>query len=203
MMILRYAPASHFARKARIALATVGLSNRVREEIADTLNPQDSLRQQNPLGKIPVLITEAGKAIYDSAIILDYFDHLAGGNILIPHEPGARFDVLVLQAMADGISEAALLLMYERRLREPEQRVQVWHDMQMGKIIRGLAALEAEPPVYNPEHPHAGAIATACALGYLDLRFEGFWRRDYPKMVAWLDHFEASVPSFAATRFNP
>jgi hypothetical protein len=69
-------------------------------------------------------------------------------------------------------------------------------------MTRAFAALEAEPPGLDTP-PHVGQIAAACALGYLDLRFEGAWRKDYPRLVAWLDQFAAAVPAFAATRIAP
>ena len=91
MMILRSAPPSPFARKVRIALSLLGFDGEVRIEASDTSDPQDSLRGQNPLGKIPVLIVEDGTAFYDSRVILDYLDHRAGGGKIIPREAGPRF----------------------------------------------------------------------------------------------------------------
>jgi len=107
---------------------------------------------------------------------------------------------LRLQALADGICDAGLLQVYEQRLRSPEMRSAAWVENQAGKVTRALATLEATPPVY--ERPRIGEIALACALGYLDLRFEGAWRAGHPALVAWLDAFAARVPAFEATRFK-
>ncbi|HEV3397138.1 MAG TPA: glutathione S-transferase [Xanthobacteraceae bacterium] len=198
-MILRSSPASPFARKVRIAAALLGLDRDVTIEPADTVEPSDSLRRQNPLGKIPVLILDDGTALYDSPVILEYLDHRAGGGHIIPAAPAARFAALCQEALCDGILDAAILRVYEGRWRPPEHHVAKWVEHQAGKMTRALAALEAEPPGLDTP-PHVGQITAACALGYLDLRFEGMWRRDYPRLVAWLDRFAAAVPSFAATR---
>jgi glutathione S-transferase len=198
-MILRSSPASPFARKVRIAAAILGLDRDVTIEPADTVEPSDSLRRQNPLGKIPVLILDDGTALYDSPVILEYLDHRAGGGHIIPAAPAARFAALCQEALCDGILDAAILRVYEGRWRPPEHHVAKWVEHQTGKMTRALAALEAEPPGLDTP-PHVGQITAACALGYLDLRFEGMWRRDYPRLVAWLDRFAAAVPAFAATR---
>lgn len=196
MMILRYSAASPYARKIRIAAELLGLTSRIEIVAANTTDPNDPLRQQNPLGKIPTLILEDGSALYDSRVIADYLDHLGGGK-LIPADPSRRFDVLRLQALGDGINDAALLIRYETATRRAELRDQDAIDLQQGKIDRALATLESAPPSGPVD---IGQIAAACALGYLDLRFEGAWRAKCPKLVAWLGAFEAKVPAFATTK---
>lgn len=199
MMILRSAPASPFARKVRMALMILGVDKDVDIQGADTTDPADSLRAQNPLGKIPTLIGEDGTAYYDSRVIAEYLDSRAGGGRIFPTEPKARFDALRLLAMADGGCDAALLMVYEGRYREADKHEPKWVAMQQGKVDRVLATLEsAPPPIGNP--PTVGQIAVACLLGYLDLRFAGKWRAGHPKMVKWLDEFAAKVPAFDATR---
>ncbi len=200
MLVLRSSPASPFARKVRIAAAILGLSERIEVAAADTGDPADSLRRQNPLGKIPALIGEDGEAIFDSRVILEYLDWLAGAGALIPSDPAARFKVLTLQALADGIMDAAILQVYEQRFREPALRSAKWLDYQADKAARALASLEPSPPEASARD--AGAIALACALGYLDLRFEGRWRSAHPRLAAWLEAFSAAVPAFEATRFR-
>jgi glutathione S-transferase len=113
MMILRSAPPSPFGRKVRIALSLLGFEHDVRIEAADTGDPKDSLREQNPLGKIPVLVVEDGSALYDSRVILEYLDDRAGGGKIIPREAGQRFAALRLQALCDGILDASILTVYE------------------------------------------------------------------------------------------
>jgi len=197
MLVLRSAAASPFARKVRIAAAMLGLDDRIEVLDADTGNPEDPLRRQNPLGKIPALILESGEVLFDSAVIVEYLDWLAGGAKIIPGEPKARFRSLTQAALADGICDAAVLMRYEALWREPPLRSEKWLMHQRDKIVRALKAFAAAPP---EELSDVGTIALACALGYLDLRFEGFWRQDHPKLVAWLDVFSDATPSFEATR---
>lgn len=199
MLVLRSSPASPFGRKVKIAAIELGLMDRIEIVPADTNDPAEALRRQNPLGKIPTLVLEDGTTLFDSRVIVDYLDHLAGGRIIPPGE--ARFAQLRLQALADGLCDAALLQVYEVRYRPEEGRDANWVAHQAGKVSRALEALEAAPPSY-PDRPRIGEIALACALGYLDLRFEGKWRADHPRLVAWLDAFAAKVPAFEATRFK-
>jgi glutathione S-transferase len=200
MMILRSGAASPFGRKVQIALPLLGLDD-VKIEATDTMDTGGSLRQENPLGKIPVLITEDGTAYYDSRVILEYLDDRAGGGKIVPRDASQRFGALRLQALCDGILDASILTVYEGRWRTPEKHETKWLDHQAGKVERALAVLEAAPLALSPSPalPHVGQIALACALGYRDLRFGGTWRRDHPRLVAWLDDFAAHVPAFAAT----
>ncbi len=198
-MIVRSAAPSPFGRKVLIALSVLGFDD-VKIEPTDTMDPHGPLRQQNPLGKIPVLIDEDGAAYYDSRVILEYLDHRAGGGKIIPRDVGRRFAALGLQALCDGILDASILTVYESRWRPVEKHEAKWLDHQAGKVERGLAALEAAPPSgLNSALPDVGQIALACALGYRDLRFDGSWRTNHPRLVAWLDGFGRHVPAFAAT----
>jgi glutathione S-transferase len=200
MMILRSAPASPFGRKVKLAAAILGLSDRIEVTLTDTNDTSDPIRQQNPLGKIPTLVMEDGMTLFDSRVIIEYLDHLAGGGKIIP-VGAARFPVLRMAALADGIAEAVLLQVYEARYRPEDKRVAAWVELQAGKVARGMAALEAAPPAITAM-PDVGAIGIACALGYQDLRQGGEWRAAHPKLVAWLDDFSARVPAFEATRMK-
>ena len=198
-MILRSTPSSPFVRKVRIAAAVLGLADKIAVQETNLNDAADSIRVQNPLGKIPALVLDDGTTYYDSRVILDYLDHLAGGGRIIPRTGPARFEVLRLQALCDGILDASVLLVYEERYRPADKRVQSWVDRQADKVARALAALEAAPPQLTPV-PDVGQITLACVLGYRDLRFAGSWRKDHPKLVAWLDRFAAQVPAYDATK---
>jgi glutathione S-transferase len=201
MLVLRSSPTSPFGRKVKISAALLGLSDRITIEKADTMDPNDSMRRQNPLGKIPILLLENGEALYDSRVIVEYLDALAGGGRLIPAGWG-RFEALRQQALADGLMDAALLQVLEGRWRPQDRHEPKWLDHQQGKVERALA--EAEIKLSSPPRVfHIGHVALACALGYLDMRFEGGWRQSYPRLVAWLDDFSGRVPAFEATRFKP
>jgi glutathione S-transferase len=202
MMVLRSSPASPFGRKVRIAIALLGFDGETRVEPADPTNVSDTLRQQNPLGKIPVLLAEDGTTYYDSRVIIEYLDERAGGGRIVPRESRARLAALRLQALADGILDASILTVYEARWRAAERHEQKWLDHQAGKVARSLAMLESNPPTLDAASgslPNVGEIALACALGYRDFRFGESWRADHPRLVTWLDAFAARVPVFAAT----
>ncbi|MGD9539319.1 glutathione S-transferase [Methylocystis sp.] len=196
MLILRYSPASPYARKVRIAADLLGLSERIEIVAGDAADPADSLRRQNPLGKIPTLILEDGSTLYDSRVIVEYLDHLSGAGV-IPVDPSARFAALRLQALGDGVNDAALLIRYETFSRPEALRYDEAIAHQQGKIDRALDALEAAPPAGQVDIGH---IAVACALGYLDLRFAGAWREKHPRLVAWLEKFARAVSTFEATK---
>lgn len=176
-----------------------GLADRIEGVGIDTTPPvNETLRRENPLIKIPVLITAEGKQLYDSRVICEYLDSLAPEPRLFPMTGEERFDTLTLGALGDGILDAALLLVYEKRYRPPEMRVEGWMERQQAKIDTALDRLEESPPQWGA-HPGYGEIAIACALGYLDFRHAGAWRRTHPRLVDWLERFERAVPAFAKT----
>ena len=193
---LRSAPASPFARKARIGAYVVGLIDDIALEGGPS-GDEDVIYQQNPLGKIPVLVTEDGTAIYDSPVILEYLDAITTPGSLIPTEIGARFDALRLQSLGDGILDAAILIIYEGRYRPDQDPYEPWLDFQRGKIERTLDVLAAAPPPLVPIT--VGTITLACALGYLDFRKQVDWRAGTPALIPWLDAFAAACPGYDET----
>jgi glutathione S-transferase len=198
MAILRTGFGSPFGRKARIAISVLGLDDKVKVETASTQDAADPISKQNPLGKVPVLLLDDGGTLFDSPVILEYLDMLAGGGKIIPRDTKARFEALRLEALTDGILDASILIVYEGRYRPPEMAVKKWLDLQGGKVVRALAALESAIPGLDSP-PNVGQITLACALGYRDFRFQGGWRKECPRLVGWLDNFAQRVPSFAAT----
>ena len=139
MMILRSSPPSPFGRKIKLAMGILGLDSQVTIEKADPTDPGNSIRKQNPLGKIPALIVEDGTVLYNSPVILEYLDHRAGGGKILPQEPNARFAALTLQSLCDGILDACILLVYEGRWRPVEKHEPKWIDHQTGKVERAFA----------------------------------------------------------------
>jgi len=197
-MILRSSPPSPFGRKVKIAASVLGLTDRITTEDADTTDPSDALRQQNPLGKIPVLVADDGNCYYDSRVIVEYLDHLAGGGRLHP-AGDARFPVLRLQALADGLMDANILILYEGRWRDASRHEPKWLEHQKGKVARALDALAAEAEGFTGRID-AGTIAVACALGHMDLRFEGAYRKSHPALDRFMNWFEGEVPAFKKTK---
>lgn len=197
MWVLRSSAASPFGRKVNIGAALCGLSDRITIEPSNPNDAADSIPMHNPLGKVPTLILDDGTALYNSRVILEWLDHQAGGGAIVP-AGGERFDALTLQATADGIMDANVLIVNENR-RPAEMRYQPWLDRQEEKVQRALRLLESDPPTLSGK-PHVGHISLACALGHRDFRFNGGWREYCPRLVEWLEEFEAAVPSYAATQ---
>jgi glutathione S-transferase len=197
MMKLLSAGPSPYVRKVRMTAGMKGLSGQI--DVVSRDDPElAALRARNPLGKIPILFVDDGEPIFDSQVICEYLDSLNENPVLFPRSGEARWRTLTLAAMADGMLDAALLLVYEGRYRDEGMRVQTWVDMQQAKIDTALVTLEASPPEWQA-HPDYGHITVAAALGYLDFRLGGAWRARCPKMVEWVGRFDAAVPAFAET----
>ena len=191
-MRLFYSPSSPYARKIVVLLAEAGQSDAVRL-VAGSGTPVDASKTplaQNPLGKIPVLERDDGPAIYDSRVISRFLDdHFKAG--LYPTGP-RLWEALTLEATADGIMDAAILMVYEWRVRPEEKRFDAWVDGQWGKIDRALYALESRWLAYLHGPLDVGQIALGCALGYLDFRHdERAWRKGRPALAAWEAGFAA------------
>lgn len=198
MMKLLSSPSSPFVRKVRIAAGMKGVLDRIEMHPADTNKGDPELYRQNPLGKIPCLVTDSGASFYDSPVICEYLDTLAPSPVLFPQSGIERFRVLTQGALGDGILDAALLLVYEKRFRPENMAVVSWVERQQSKIDRSLDQLEGTSLSWD-KSPDYGHLTLACALGYLDFRHEGKWRKTHPKLVAWLDGFGKAVPDFAKT----
>lgn len=200
MMKLLSNPLSPYGRKVKIALALKGLQDQVEIVPIDT-NPLDNpqINTANPLAKVPTLLAD-GMQIFDSHVICEYLDGLAPSPTLFPKGGPERVKTLALGALADGVLDAALLLVYEKRFRPEEKWHAPWQQRQQGKIDRALDSLEQSPPAWGSSGPDYGQLTLACALGYLDFRHDGKWRAGHPKLVAWLDAFAKAVPAFEATR---
>jgi glutathione S-transferase len=196
--VLRSTLTSPFGRKVRMAVDVLGLGGRVTIVPADTLDENDTLRRQNPLGKLPCLLLPDGTALYDSTVIIEFLQETAGTDRLLPLRGLARYKALTLATLADGITDAALLMVYEGRFRDPGTHSQRWLAHQRGKIMRTLAAFEAAPP--DPAKTDIATIALACAFGYLDWRKPVDWRLEHPRLIQWLEAFSKHEPALERTR---
>lgn len=195
---LRSTLTSPFGRKVRIAIDVLGLADRINIEPADTRDEGDTLREQNPLGKMPCLLMSDGTALYDSRVIMEYLDGWTGKRTLFPTDVDLRASALTKATLADGIADAALLMVYEHRFRTSEQASEIWLTHQRGKVERGLAAMSLDLP--DPKITDVVSIGLACALGYLDWRKPVEWRSRFPELVGWLDRFSEAEPAFNRTR---
>ncbi|MFT8246137.1 glutathione S-transferase N-terminal domain-containing protein [Roseomonas sp. BN140053] len=196
-MRLLFAPTSPFARKVRVAAIELGLGARIAAVPVDPWSDA-GLRALNPLAKVPVLLREDGRAIAESAVICEYLDHLAGGRLFPPAgEP--RWQALALQGVADGMSTAAGRLFADERRPDNERSSAVMR-RQAAAIEAGLDRLAAEAAALSPVLADIGAVAAACALGYLDFRWpERDWRHGRDGLARWAA-VVAARPSMAATR---
>lgn len=197
---LYHSVTSPFVRKVNVLLAESGLADRVTlETVSGTPLATGTLpTHANPLGKVPALELDDGRVLYDSRVICRYLDTLAGGRFYPSGE--ALWDVLVLEATADGIMEAGVLMVYEVRLRPEAQRSPDWTQAQWAKIARGLDVLERQWLDALNGPLTMGQIALGAALGYLDFRHAARdWRQGHPGLAAWEAGF-AARPSMLATR---
>ena len=198
-MKLWFNPASPFARKVRIVAREAGVDGRIEEVgiMVSPVKPHAELARENPLGKIPALSTEMG-TLYDSAVICEYLDSLHGGNAMFPKAGAERWRELRLQALGDGILEAAVLMRYERAVRPQALQWGDWIAGQFGKVRLGLDALEQECAGWG-ERFAIGEITAACVLGYLDFRFpDEAWRKNHSALEKWYSQ-AARRPSMKAT----
>jgi glutathione S-transferase len=181
-----------------MAADVLGLVDRITIQHADTADENDTLRQQNPLGKVPCLLRGDGTAIFDSGVIVEFLQQVAGTDRLLPKDGSARIRALTLARLADGIIDASVLIIYESRYHEPGAQSARWLEHQRGKAMRALAAFEASPP--DARKTDAVAIGLACALGFLDKRKALDWRPAFPRLVRWLEEFAACEPAVERTR---
>ncbi|MEL7463962.1 MAG: glutathione S-transferase family protein [Pseudomonadota bacterium] len=200
-MKLLHARPSPFVRKVMVVLEEAGKAGEV--ELIDGFGaptaPNDNVTAANPIGKIPALM-DGGRTIYDSRVITRYLDAKLGLG-LYP-EGDAVWDVLTLEAHADGMLDAGVLCVYEVRCREEGERSAAWTGAQAAKVARGLDAVEAEWMDHLNGPLSAAQIGVGCALGYLDFRAEmggwSDWRDGRTKLAAWGEAFLAR-PAMAAT----
>jgi glutathione S-transferase len=198
-MKLYHAAPSPFVRKVMVLLHETGQLDDIALETVATspLAPDASLAAANPLGKIPALVREEGPTLYDSRVICRFLDARAGGALY----PESRvWETLTLEATADGIMDAAVLMIYEARFRPEPHRSEDWLEAQWTKIARALDVLNGRWISHLSGPLDMGQIAVACALGYLDFRHpDREWRQGRGALDDWYAVF-AERPSMRATR---
>lgn len=198
-MKLAYSATSPYVRKVMVLLHETGqLDDVALTEIATTpMAPSAPLVSQNPLGKVPALERDEGPALFDSRVICAFLDDRAQAGL---YGKGARhWEIRTLEATADGILDAALLMVYETRLRDEDERSEAWVEAQWAKIAQAVAALNTRRISHLSGTLDMGQIAVGCALGYLDLRHDArAWRHGNDALARWFDTFD-SRPSMQAT----
>jgi glutathione S-transferase len=189
-MKLFFSPTSPYVRKCLVLAHELGIVSQLKllPSNAHPVNRDHTIVLNNPLGKVPTLITDDGQVLYDSRVICEYLDARAGGK-LFPGGGAARWQALTLQSLCDGILDAALLARYEDVARPETMRWPEWRAGQLDKAETSLAHLQRHPHLLD-ERVDIGTLSMACALWYLDLRFtEMAWRERYPAVAAWYAGF--------------
>lgn len=192
-MKLHFSPASPFVRKVMACAIARGLEGRI--ELVRTnphLSPPELLAD-NPLSRIPAMVTESGETLYDSPVICEYLDTLGDAAPLVPPFGAARIAALKLQALGDGLMDAAVARRMQAALPQDDGRI-AFLARQDGVMARALAALEG---MVLPGTLDIGSITIVCALGYLDFRYAAQpWQPGHPRLAAWYNAMLAQ-PAFA------
>ncbi len=195
-MKLFFSPTSPYVRKIMAAAIARDIDGQIEPVPTNPHEEPPALLACNPLSKVPCLVTEDGLALFDSPVIAEYLDSIGDAPPLFPR-PGsaARWHALKLQALGDGILDAAVGRRGEQaKPREAARDAMIAH--QKAVVARAIAALEADPPGQALD---IGSLTIACALGYLDFRFAAEpWRDGHPRLAAWFAAISA-IPALQRT----
>lgn len=199
-MKLLGSPGSPYARKARVAMLEKKM---VCEFVADRpSDPGSRVPAHNPLGKVPVLVRDDGRALYDSVVIVEYFDHLGTEPKLVPEKFEDRIEVKRLEALGDGITDCIVTLTHDSRYSYSCDQSAAWYQKQLQKIERSLTVLQNDIGARDFCFGNAftlGDISAGCALGYLDRAYAGYdWRSKYPGLKRYAEKLFARA-SFKQT----
>lgn len=196
-MKILFSPFSPYVRKCLVVAHELGLNDRL-GLLPSNAHPVQRDREiiaKNPLGKVPTFFTDDDQVLYDSRVICEYLDDLAGGS-LFP-KGNARWEALTLHALGDGMLDACLLARYEDVARPEALRWADWRAAQLDKVETSLAFLEANPRTLA-DRVDIASLTVACALWYLDLRFPDLgWRDRHSQVATWYAAF-SQRPSLAA-----
>jgi len=203
-MKLRYSATSPYVRKVIVTLIETGLDGNVERIPTNVWDPNTDIGNDNPLGKVPTLITDDGMVLYDSPVICEYLDGLHDGHKLFPASSPARLKALKLQALGDGMTDAGILRLLEGR-RPQEFQWDKWAARQAAVVGRAMDDLDGEADAMAKGPVTIGHVAVGCSLGWLDFRFPDLgWRKQRPALADWFDDFSerksmaASAPKDAA-----
>lgn len=187
-MKLYYSPTSPYVRKVMACAIIRGLDGRIETHASNPHASPEDLLADNPLSKVPCLVTDDGLSLFGSQLICEFLDSLGDALPLFPDHGAPRWRALKLQSLGDGILDAAVPCRGEQgKPREDARDAQIAR--YMAAIARAVDALELDPP---HKHVDIGSVTVACALGYLDFRFANTpWRDGHPKLAAWFEAFAA------------
>ena len=185
-MKLYYSPTSPYVRKVVACAMIRGLDGRIEKHASNPHASPADLVADNPLSKVPCLVTDDGMSLFGSQLICEYLDSLGEELPLFPAKGASRWRALKFQSLGDGILDAAVPCRGEQgKPAEAARDAQIARYKEAMK--RTVDTLEADPPHKTVD---IGSIAVACALGYLDFRFGSDpWREGHPKLAAWYEAF--------------
>jgi glutathione S-transferase len=196
-LILHWSPRSPYVRKVMVCAHELGMVDRLQlvRSVAAMLKPNAELMKDNPLSKIPTLVREDGRVLFDSVVICEYLDELARGP-LFPREGDARWDALRWHALGDGLLDALILWRNEREREVPLRTLMEAFEL---KARATLKVLDDEAQALAETDLSIGHVTIGCALGYLDYRFDTLgWRAIAPRLAEWQADI-ARRPSFQST----
>lgn len=198
-MKLIYASASPFVRKVHVVLTETGLieSTSLVQVTTTPVNSAAEAVSANPTGKIPSLILEDGSSLYDSRVICRYLNDRADADL---YPQALIWKMLTLEATADAIMDAAVLMTYERRIRPEDIVYEPWIEAQWAKAERSINAISSDWRDFLIRPLNIGQIGVACALDYVDFRHpDRDWRSANPELSDWFAEF-SKRPAMQATR---
>lgn len=201
MMKLFYQTHSPYARKVLVMAYETGIAAQLEvidQETSPTLR-NDAVFRANPLGKVPVLLLEDGLALFDSTVICEYLDRLHGGRPMLPADGKARLLALRLQALAQGIADAGILLRWETERRPPDLRWPAQAEGQAAKLVAAYDFIEREVDLAGPVD--IGQVALATALDWIAFRALPPFADGRPNLARWFQAFEQR-PSMLATAYS-
>ncbi len=180
---------SPYVRKVRVVMAEKKLDYSF--ELENVWAADTTIQRSNPLGKVPCLVMEDGRSMYDSRVIVEYLDTLTPVCKLLPPNGRDRANVKVWEALADGVLDAAVSVRLEKTLRPKQEQSPAWMERQMHKVAAGLQVMShdlGEQPFCMGNHYTLADVAVGCALGWLSFRFPDIgWRNDYPNLARLFD----------------
>jgi glutathione S-transferase len=201
-MKLHWSPRSPYVRKVMICAKEKGVEKQiecVRSAVA-MKNPNRELMRTNPLGKIPTLVLDDGRVIFDSIVICEYLDSLSDGPPLFPPSGARRWEALRWHALADGLLDVCILWRNERDREPPLESLLEGFE---AKVWAALALIERETAALDAAPFGIGHVTFGCALGYLDFRFADLgWRKNHSNLAVWFAMFSERPSAKETVPFN-
>lgn len=199
-MKLIIAAPSPYARKVRVSLQEKKIDHEVIIDVP--WNKNTLTKDKNPLGKVPILITKEKQHIFDSKVIIRYLDQIVPNPKLYPSDHKNELSTLTIEAIADGICDAVVLIRLEN-VRVNNLISKQWIERQEEKILNGLKYLSKDLGSKNyfvDDYFNIADISAFTSLEYVDIRFKELdWRREFPNLDNYWK-FHNTRDSFANTK---